>query len=506
MENAFTIAAYVVAAILFILSLGGLSGQESAKRAVWYGIVGMAIAVLATLVGPGSGLWLASLVLIAGGAAVGYQLATKVEMTQMPELVAIMHSLVGLAAVFVGFNADLMINYIGDLYATQGLVLGAVADDGVTAVGLPKEAYEGLSSFGQLIAKKSGVEIGILRVELVLGIWIGAVTFTGSVIAYAKLAGNSSKLPFEIDTGAKQLPGGHMLNAGAAAASAVLAVMYMSGAGSWTLVLLTLLALFIGYHLIMGIGGADMPVVVSMLNSYSGWAAAAIGFSLGNDLLIVVGALVGSSGAILSYIMCKAMNRSFVSVILGGWGGAAKGEQMAVEGEQVAIEADGVAQALNDADSVIIIPGYGMAVAQAQGAVSELVKKLRAKGKNVRFAIHPVAGRLPGHMNVLLAEAKVPYDIVMEMDEINDDFPDTDVAIVIGSNDIVNPAAQEDPNSPIAGMPVLECWKAKTVFVSKRGQGTGYSGIENPLFFKDNTRMFYGDAKASLDKLLPLID
>jgi NAD(P) transhydrogenase subunit beta len=255
----------------------------------------------------------------------------------------------------------------------------------------------------------------------------------------------------------------------------------------------------------MGIGGADMPVVVSMLNSYSGWAAAAIGFSLGNDLLIVVGALVGSSGAILSYIMCKAMNRSFVSVILGGFGGPA-GEQMAVEGEQVAIETDGVAAALNEADSVIIIPGYGMAVAQAQSAVAELVRKLRAQGKNVRFAIHPVAGRLPGHMNVLLAEAKVPYDIVMEMDEINEDFPDTDVAIVIGSNDIVNPAAQDDPNSPIAGMPVLECWKAKQVFVSKRGQGTGYSGIENPLFFKENTRMYYGDAKASLDKLLPMID
>ncbi len=505
MENAFTIAAYVVAAILFILSLGGLSGQESAKRAVWYGIVGMAIAVLATLFGPGSGLWLASLVLIAGGAAVGYQLATKVEMTQMPELVAIMHSLVGLAAVFVGFNADLMINYIGGVYESEGLVMGAVGTDGVKAVGLPKEIYEGLSAFGQLIAKKSSVEIGILRVELVLGIWIGAVTFTGSVIAYAKLAGSSSKLPFDIDTSAKKLPGGHFLNAGAAALSVLLLIMYLSGSGSWALVLLTLAGLFIGYHLIMGIGGADMPVVVSMLNSYSGWAAAAIGFSLGNDLLIVVGALVGSSGAILSYIMCKAMNRSFVSVILGGFGGPA-GEQMAVEGEQIAIEADGVATALNEADSIVIIPGYGMAVAQAQQGVAELTRKLRAKGKNVRFAIHPVAGRLPGHMNVLLAEAKVPYDIVLEMDEINDDFPDTDVAIVIGSNDIVNPAAQDDPNSPIAGMPVLECWKAKQVFVSKRGQGTGYSGIENPLFFKDNTRMFYGDAKASIDKLLPMID
>ncbi|MCC1481552.1 NAD(P)(+) transhydrogenase (Re/Si-specific) subunit beta [Roseibaca sp. Y0-43] len=498
MEYGFTIATYVVAAVLFILSLGGLSGQESAKRAVWYGIVGMALAVVGTLVGPGQGLWVASLVLIALGAGVGYQLATKVQMTQMPELVAIMHSLVGLAAVFVGVNADLMINSIAGIYQEAGLVMGAVGPDGYTAIGLPKEIYDGLSSFGQLIAKKSSVEITILQVELVLGIWIGAVTFTGSVIAYGKLAG-------KVDTSAKQLPGGHILNAAAAIASLVLMFAYLSGMGSWTLVLLTLLALFIGYHLIMGIGGADMPVVVSMLNSYSGWAAAAIGFSLGNDLLIVVGALVGSSGAILSYIMCKAMNRSFISVILGGFGGA-KGEQMAVEGEQVAIDAGGVANALNEADSIIIVPGYGMAVAQAQQTVAELTRKLRAKGKEVRFAIHPVAGRLPGHMNVLLAEAKVPYDIVMEMDEINDDFPDTDVVIVIGSNDIVNPAAQDDPNSPIAGMPVLEVWKAKQVFVSKRGQGTGYSGIENPLFYKDNTRMFYGDAKASFDQLLPLID
>ncbi|MEL6960005.1 MAG: NAD(P)(+) transhydrogenase (Re/Si-specific) subunit beta [Pseudomonadota bacterium] len=486
MENAFTIAAYVVAGVLFILSLGGLSGQESAKRAVWYGIVGMTIAVLATLFGPGSGLWLVSLVMIAGGAAVGYQLATKVEMTQMPELVAIMHSLVGLAAVFVGFNADLTISAV----------------EAAKAAG---DTLKDAGAFTELVAKKTAVEIGILKVELVLGVWIGAVTFTGSVIAYAKLAGSSSKLPFEVDTSAKKLPGGHFLNAGAAALSLILLIMYLSGSGSWTLVLLTLAGLFIGYHLIMGIGGADMPVVVSMLNSYSGWAAAAIGFSLGNDLLIVVGALVGSSGAILSYIMCKAMNRSFVSVILGGFGGPA-GAQMAVEGEQIAIEADGVAAALNDADSIVIIPGYGMAVAQAQASVAELTRKLRAKGKEVRFAIHPVAGRLPGHMNVLLAEAKVPYDIVLEMDEINDDFPDTDVAIVIGSNDIVNPAAQDDPNSPIAGMPVLECWKAKQVFVSKRGKGTGYSGIENPLFFRENTRMFYGDAKASLDKLLPMIE
>ena len=477
MEMGFTTAVYVVAAILFILSLGGLSGQESAKRAVWYGIVGMALAVTATLFGPGFGLWGLSLALIAAGGLIGYQLASKVEMTQMPELVAGMHALVGLAAVFVGFNTHFEL---------------------VNVAAMDESARKSLEGFAALLAKKTAVEINILRVETSLGIWIGAVTFTGSVIAYGKLAG-------KVNSAATKLPGGHVLNATAALVSLASLIWYLNSGALMPMMILTLMALFIGYHLIMGIGGADMPVVVSMLNSYSGWAAAAIGFSLGNDLLIVVGALVGSSGAILSYIMCKAMNRSFVSVILGGFGGTA-GPQMAVEGEQVAIEADGVATALNEADSVIIIPGYGMAVAQAQQSVSELVRKLRAKGKNVRFAIHPVAGRLPGHMNVLLAEAKVPYDIVMEMDEINDDFPDTDVAIVIGSNDIVNPAAQDDPNSPIAGMPVLECWKAKQVFVSKRGQGTGYSGIENPLFFKENTRMFYGDAKASLDKLLPMIE
>ena len=477
MEIGFTTAVYVVAAILFILSLGGLSGQESAKRAVWYGIVGMALAVTATLFGPGFGLWGLSLVLIAAGGVIGYQLASKVEMTQMPELVAGMHALVGLAAVFVGFNTHFEL---------------------VNVAAMDESARKSLEGFAALLAKKTSVEINILRVETSLGIWIGAVTFTGSVIAYGKLAG-------KVNSAATKLPGGHVLNAVAALVSLGALIWYLNTGALTPMMILTLMALFIGYHLIMGIGGADMPVVVSMLNSYSGWAAAAIGFSLGNDLLIVVGALVGSSGAILSYIMCKAMNRSFVSVILGGFGGTA-GPQMAVEGEQIAIEADGVATALNEADSVIIIPGYGMAVAQAQQSVSELVRKLRAKGKNVRFAIHPVAGRLPGHMNVLLAEAKVPYDIVMEMDEINDDFPDTDVAIVIGSNDIVNPAAQDDPNSPIAGMPVLECWKAKQVFVSKRGQGTGYSGIENPLFFKENTRMFYGDAKASLDKLLPMIE
>ena len=477
MELGFTTAVYVVAAVLFILSLGGLSGQESAKRAVWYGIVGMGLAVLATLIGPGAGLWWLSAVLIAAGGLIGYQLASKVEMTQMPELVAGMHALVGLAAVFVGFNAHFE---LGNVMA------------------LDEAAKKTLDGFAALLAKKSGVEINILRVEASLGIWIGAVTFTGSVIAYGKLAG-------KVTSAATKLPGGHALNASAALASVMCLIWYLNSGGLLPLLILTLMALFIGYHLIMGIGGADMPVVVSMLNSYAGWAAAAIGFSLGNDLLIVVGALVGSSGAILSYIMCKAMNRSFVSVILGGFGGTS-GPQMEVAGEQVAIDADGVAAALDEADSVIIIPGYGMAVAQAQQAVSELTKRLIAKGKTVRFAIHPVAGRLPGHMNVLLAEAKVPYDIVLEMDEINEDFPETDVSIVIGSNDIVNPAAQDDPNSPIAGMPVLECWKSKQVFVSKRGQGTGYSGIENPLFFKENTRMFYGDAKQSLDKLLGMID
>ena len=478
MDIGFTTAAYVVAAVLFILSLGGLSGQESAKRAVWYGIVGMALAVGATLIGPGSGLWLLSLVLIGLGGFVGMQLAQRVQMTQMPELVAAMHSLVGLAAVFVGFNADFEITNVKTALAGGG-------------------DLKSLTGFAALVAKKTAVEINILRVELFLGIFIGAITFTGSVVAYGKLAGR-------FNTTATQLPGGHVLNAAAAILSVVSLLWYFQSGDLLPLLIMTVAALFIGWHLIMGIGGADMPVVVSMLNSYSGWAAAAIGFSLGNDLLIVVGALVGSSGAILSYIMCKAMNRSFVSVILGGFGGSS-GPQMAVEGEQVAIDADGVAAALDEADSVVIIPGYGMAVAQAQQSVSELTKRLRAAGKTVRFAIHPVAGRLPGHMNVLLAEAKVPYDIVLEMDEINDDFPDTDVAIVIGSNDIVNPAAQDDPNSPIAGMPVLECWKAKQVFVSKRGQGTGYSGIENPLFFKENTRMFYGDAKASLDKLLTKI-
>ncbi|AVA26161.1 NAD(P)(+) transhydrogenase (Re/Si-specific) subunit beta [Rhizobium sp. NXC24] len=473
-------AAYVAAAVLFILSLGGLSGQESAKRAVWYGIVGMALAVVATIFGPmidkTVGNWFIIALMIAGGAVLGHYVASRVQMTEMPQLVAALHSFVGLAAVFIGFNAHLEAAHVASL------------DEASRAA---------LTGFAGILAHKDVLELSIMKVEVFLGVFIGAVTFTGSVVAFGKLAG-------KLDGKARKLPGGHVLNASAAIASLILLLMYFNGAGVWTLLLMTAFAFFIGYHLIMGIGGADMPVVVSMLNSYSGWAAAAIGFTLGNDLLIVTGALVGSSGAILSYIMCKAMNRSFVSVILGGFG-ASTGAQMEIIGEQIAISAEGVAAALDEADSIVIVPGYGMAVAQAQQSVSELTRKLRAAGKTVRFAIHPVAGRLPGHMNVLLAEAKVPYDIVLEMDEINDDFPNTDVVIVIGSNDIVNPAAQEDPNSPISGMPVLEVWKAKQVFVSKRGQGTGYSGIENPLFFKENTRMFYGDAKKSVSELLPMI-
>ena len=449
-------AAYIAASVLFILALGGLSNQESAKRAVWYGIVGMAIAIIATVSGPLVDIGVVLIVMMAVGAVLGAIVAQRVEMTGMPQLVAALHSFVGLAAVFIGINSDLTAHQFA-----------------------------------------SPAEEVIHQVEVFLGVFIGAITFTGSIIAYGKLAGS-------IGGKALILPGRHVWNLLMVAASLGLLVMYMQGAGPWTLYVMTAIAFVVGAHLVMAIGGADMPVVVSMLNSYSGWAAAATGFLLGNDLLIVTGALVGSSGAILSYIMCKAMNRHFLSVILGGFG-AAKGPAMEIEGEQIAIDADGVAAALDDADSVIIVPGYGMAVAQAQQSVSELTRRLRAKGKNVRFGIHPVAGRLPGHMNVLLAEARVPYDIVLEMDEINEDFPQTDVVMIIGSNDIVNPAAQEDPNSPIAGMPVLEVWKAKQVFVSKRGQGTGYSGIENPLFFKENTRMFYGDAKASLDQLLTKI-
>ena len=446
-------AAYVVAIILFILSLGGLSGQESAKRAVWYGIVGMVLAVLATIFGPGVGLSWGLFALLVVGAVLGVIAAQRVAMTEMPQLVAALHSFVGLAAVFIGLNSDMI--------GTHDL---------------------------------SPAEVRIHEIEVFLGVFIGAITFTGSIVAYGKLAG-------VINGKALVLPGRHLLNMAGLAVSLILLIVYLNHAGPWTLWVMTLIAFLIGAHLVWAIGGADMPVVVSMLNSYSGWAAAATGFLLGNDLLIVTGALVGSSGAILSYIMCKAMNRSFISVILGGFGGST-GPAMEIEGEQIAIDAAGVSAALEAAKSVVIVPGYGMAVAQAQQSVSELTRRLRAKGKEVRFAIHPVAGRLPGHMNVLLAEAKVPYDIVLEMDEINDDLAETDVVIVVGSNDIVNPAAQDDPNSPIAGMPVLEVWKAEQVFILKRGQGTGYSGIENPLFFKENSRMLYGDAKDSFNLLV----
>ena len=477
LAEGFVTSAAIAASVLFVLSLGGLSNQEKAKRAVWYGIVGMAIAVVFTASGPGIGAYWLMLPMIAIGSVIGWVVAKRVHMTEMPQLVAALHSFVGLAAVFVAWNADL--ERIRVLAAE-----GAEAAD--------------FSAFAALVATKDQAELTFLQLEIIFAIFIGAVTFTGSVVAFGKLAG-------KLDGKAWQLPGGHMLNAASAALCLVLAIAYLNGVGFWTLLLLAALAFFIGWHLITGIGGADMPVVVSMLNSYSGWAAAAIGFTLSNDLLIVTGALVGSSGAILSYIMCKAMNRKFINVILGGFGNA-QSEAADIEGEQTAIEADGVAAMLDDADSVVIVPGYGMAVAQAQQAVSELTRKLRAKGKEVRFAIHPVAGRLPGHMNVLLAEARVPYDIVLEMDEINEDFPSTDVAIIIGSNDIVNPAAQDDPGSPIAGMPVLEVWKSKNVVVLKRGQGAGYSGIENPLFFKENTHMLYGDAKSSIDKLVALVE
>ena len=476
MEYGLVSAAYISASVLFILSLGGLSNQEKAKRAVWFGIAGMGLSVLFTVFGGSSGNFWLLFPMIIIGSVIGYYVAQKVEMTEMPQLVAALHSFVGLAAVFIGINAQLELSFV--------------------------ESFTGnineLSGFTKKIASKDSAEISIMAVEIFLGVFIGAITFTGSVVAFGKLSG-------KIDGKVYKLPGGHGLNLVALVISILLGLLYFNGSGIWTIIIMSILAGFIGWHLIMGIGGADMPVVVSMLNSYSGWAAAAIGFTLGNDLLIVTGALVGSSGAILSYIMCKAMNRHFISVILGGFGSQVQTETE-IDGEQIAIDADGVASLLNDADQIIIVPGYGMAVAQAQQTVSELTRRLRSKSKKVRFGIHPVAGRLPGHMNVLLADAKVPYDIVLEMDEINDDFPATDVVIVIGSNDIVNPAAQDDPNSPIAGMPVLEVWKSKNVIVSKRGQGTGYSGIQNPLFFKENTRMFYGDAKQSLDSLLTKID
>ena len=455
MSSGLVTAAYIVAAILFIFSLAGLSKQETAKQGCYSGIAGMAVALVATVFGDSvAGLgWIIIAMLI--GAAAGIYKAKKVEMTEMPELIALLHSFVGLAAVLVGFNSF--------------MDAGSVAEDMHT----------------------------IHLVEVFLGIFIGAVTFTGSLVAFGKLNGKISSKPL-------QLPHKHKLNLAALAVSFVLLIVFVSAGGStFALLLMTLIALAFGWHLVASIGGADMPVVVSMLNSYSGWAAAAAGFMLSNDLLIVTGALVGSSGAILSYIMCKAMNRSFISVTAGGFGtdGAAASGSEEV-GEYREAKPAEVAEMLKNASSVIITPGYGMAVAQAQYPVAEITELLRKNGTQVRFGIHPVAGRLPGHMNVLLAEAKVPYDIVLEMDEINDDFPETDVVLVIGANDTVNPAAQTDPNSPIAGMPVLEVWKAKEVVVFKRSMNTGYAGVQNPLFFNENTVMCFGDAKKTVDEIL----
>jgi NAD(P) transhydrogenase subunit beta len=457
--------AYIGATILFILSLGGLSSPESSRRGNLYGMIGMTIAVLATVLGPHVSKagypWIIAAMLV--GAAIGLYAARVVKMTQMPELVALMHSLVGLAAVLVGFA-----NYIDP--AAAGTFKGA-----------DKTIHE---------------------LEIYIGVLIGAVTFSGSIIAFGKLSARISGKPM-------LLPARHWINLAGLLVVIWCGYQFIAShslqQGMTPLVVMTVIALLFGIHMVMAIGGADMPVVVSMLNSYSGWAAAATGFMLSNDLLIVTGALVGSSGAILSYIMCRAMNRNFISVIAGGFGTgggarAAAGAQPA--GEVHPISAPETAELLRAARNVIIVPGYGMAVAQAQHTVYEITKDLRDKGINVRFGIHPVAGRMPGHMNVLLAEAKVPYDIVMEMDEINPDFPDTDVAMVIGANDIVNPAAQEDPTSPIAGMPVLEVWKAKTSVVMKRSMASGYAGVDNPLFYKDNNRMLFGDAKKMLDEVL----
>ena len=460
MSEGIVTASYIAATILFILALGGLSSPETARRGNLYGILGMALALLATIAGVTANLEILLVGLLVGG-SIGLVLAKRVQMTQMPELVAILHSLVGLAAVLVGFA-----NFMDP----------------------------------ERLQHYSGIELTIHDVETYLGILIGAVTLSGSVIAFGKLSAR-------ITGKAMLLPARHWLNLSLLIASIWLCGSFVeqsaAGSGIMPLYIMTGIALLFGIHMVMAIGGADMPVVISMLNSYSGWAAAATGFMLNNDLLIVTGALVGSSGAILSYIMCRAMNRKFLSVIAGGFGTTSgSGSSSAEEGEQgevVEVQAPEVASLLAEAKEIMIIPGYGMAVAQAQHIVCEITKTLRAKKVNVRFGIHPVAGRMPGHMNVLLAEAKVPYDIVYEMDEINDDFPNVDVAIVIGANDIVNPSALTDPNSPIAGMPVLECWKAKTTIVLKRSMATGYAGVQNPLFFKENTRMLFGDAKSSLD-------
>jgi len=458
-SNGFISAAYIVAALLFVFSLAGLSKQATAQRGNLFGMVGMAIALLATILDPRVSNVFVIIIAMVIGSGIGLRLANKVEMTEMPELVAILHSFVGLAAVLVGFNS----------YFDAGHAVVVTA------------------------AQHTAMKIHLA--EVFIGIFIGAVTFTGSIVAFGKLRG-------VISSTALMLPHRHKMNLAAGVLSFLMLLTFVNNGGSNTaLFLMTVIALVFGWHLVASIGGADMPVVVSMLNSYSGWAAAAAGFMLSNDLLIITGALVGSSGAILSYIMCKAMNRSFISVIAGGFGTEVVIDNDRDYGEHTEINAESVADTLRDAKSVVIAPGYGMAVAQAQYPVYELTQQLINKGIKVRFAIHPVAGRLPGHMNVLLAEAKVPYDIVLGMDEINDDFPETDVVLVIGANDTVNPAANDDPNSPIAGMPVLEVWNAKEVIVFKRSMSTGYAGVQNPLFFKDNTQMLFGDAKETTEQI-----
>ncbi|MFZ7172318.1 Re/Si-specific NAD(P)(+) transhydrogenase subunit beta [Avibacterium volantium] len=473
-------AAYIVAALLFIMSLAGLSKHETAKAGCWYGIVGMTIALIATIFGPQTSGQIWILIAMAIGAVIGIQRALKVEMTEMPELVAILHSFVGLAAVLVGFNS-FGLHVTPEFVAPEGTAFISEA-----ALENAKAAFDA----------EQATLATIHNVEVFLGIFIGAVTFTGSIVAFGKLRGI-------INSKALMLPHRHKLNLAALVVSALLMIAFLSSPENiFPVLLMTVIALAFGWHLVASIGGADMPVVVSMLNSYSGWAAAAAGFMLNNDLLIVTGALVGSSGAILSYIMCKAMNRSFISVIAGGFGNDVVASGDEEQGEHRETTAEEVAEMLKNASSVIITPGYGMAVAQAQYPVAEITQKLRDRGVNVRFGIHPVAGRLPGHMNVLLAEAKVPYDVVLEMDEINDDFADTDVVLVIGANDTVNPAAMDDPNSPIAGMPVLEVWKAANVVVFKRSMAVGYAGVQNPLFFKENTQMLFGDAKERVDDIL----
>ena len=495
MSQGLVTASYIVAAVLFIASLAGLSKQETAKYGNWFGITGMAIALIATIASPSVHGVIFILVAMVIGGAIGARLALKVEMTQMPELVAVLHSFVGLAAVLVGYNSFIELLPAN---AVQQLVLplnGSPEEIMAAAqAAISQLAQQTASGHGHL----TGAMLNIHLTEIFLGVFIGAVTFTGSIVAFGKLRGTISSKPLNI-------PHKHKLNLLAAVVSFVLMLYFINVGGStFAIIVMTLIALAFGWHLVASIGGADMPVVVSMLNSYSGWAAAAAGFMLSNDLLIVTGALVGSSGAILSYIMCKAMNRSFISVIAGGFGtdGVASSSSEEEMGEYREMSPEDVAELLKNSSSVIITPGYGMAVAQAQYPVADITQKLRDKGINVRFGIHPVAGRLPGHMNVLLAEAKVPYDIVLEMDEINEDFPETDTVLVIGANDTVNPAAMEDPGSPIAGMPVLEVWKAQNVVVFKRSMNTGYAGVQNPLFFKENTHMCFRDAKATVEAIL----